>query len=266
MNYRSHLPILFKRIRSFWFGCTLPISSARLILAKPQLIFWSVLPIVITLFLYFFLIQKAQDVAKNLLIYYFLQMGLDPTGIILKAVLLMSRVFLWILSMFTFSFIASVASSPFNDILAECTEKWTMPSLKLVSKINFKEKLKLIGIDLLKTIATAIAVVVALSFSWLPVINIIVFVLAFLLLTFQYLSYPQTRRSEDLKHSLKFLWKHLYACLGFGVSFSVLFAIPLLSSLALPLAVVGGTLLYARAQRCRAQECAHKYNDRFDLK
>ena len=72
-------------------------------------------------------------------------------------------------------------------------------------------------------------------------------VLALLLLTFQYVSYPQTRRGENLGTSLAFLGRHFWACLGWGASMTVLFMIPLLSAFMLPIAVVGGTLLYARS-------------------
>jgi uncharacterized protein involved in cysteine biosynthesis len=73
------------------------------------------------------------------------------------------------------------------------------------------------------------------------------FAVAFLLVMFHYI-YPQTRRGLGFRYGLGFLWRHAYACLGFGASISFLFAIPFASSFALPLAVVGGTLLVARAQ------------------
>ncbi|MCR4313075.1 MAG: hypothetical protein NUV58_02410, partial [Candidatus Roizmanbacteria bacterium] len=67
------------------------------------------------------------------------------------------------------------------------------------------------------------------------------------LVTFQYISYPQTRRDVGIRQGAKFLWHHIYACTGFGSIFLLLFAIPFLSSFVLPLAVIGGTLLAARA-------------------
>jgi uncharacterized protein involved in cysteine biosynthesis len=64
---------------------------------------------------------------------------------------------------------------------------------------------------------------------------------------FQYTSYPQTRRQERLGHGVWFLLRHAWACSGFGATITLLYAVPFVSSLALPVAVVGGTLLVARA-------------------
>jgi uncharacterized protein involved in cysteine biosynthesis len=47
------------------------------------------------------------------------------------------------------------------------------------------------------------------------------------------------------------MWRHPFACAGFGAVTLLLFSIPLLSVVALPLSVVGGTFLYARAAGSR---------------
>ena len=161
--------------------------------------------------------------------------------------ILFGKMILWMIAALTFIFTSSIVASPFNDILAERSEKFTEAPLPPVTNNSFKQNIKLIGIDLFKTATAISAAVFAIMFFWLPVVNIFAFLLVFLLVTFQYISYPQTRRSIGLKHGAKFLWHHIYACTGFGAILSFLFAIPFLSSFVLPLAVVGGTLLAARA-------------------
>ncbi len=109
------------------------------------------------------------------------------------------------------------------------------------------KKLRLLGLDMVKSVAATGAGLVALMLSWMPVVNFLALLMTFLLFCFQYISYPQTRRGLGVDEGFRFLWNHLYACLGFGAVISILFAIPIFSSFCLPLAVVGGTLLVARA-------------------
>ena len=54
------MSLLFPRIRSFIYGITLPFEAGRVIFSRPKLIFWSILPILITLGLYGLLIASLQ--------------------------------------------------------------------------------------------------------------------------------------------------------------------------------------------------------------
>ncbi len=235
------------RLRSFWFGFTLPGTAARLILTTPSLIFWSLLPIGVTLGLYGYFVGTLQSELHVSILHYLQAYGLNAEGWLAMGLLLFSKFLLFLVSAFTFSFVASIAASPFNDFLAENAEKWAVPPLSKVTSSSFLGKFKLIGIDLLKTGAAMAATLLALLLSWVPIINVFAFSLAFLLVTFQYISYPQTRRGLGVRAGLFFLWRHFFSCLGFGLVFSFLFSIPLISSFSLPLAVVSGTLLVGRA-------------------
>ncbi len=240
----------FCRIRSLWYGVTLPYRSLRLILSHRSLIIWSLLPIVLTIVLYIFGIKALQGYAIGLLQDYLAKWGFDTAGFMGWSLLFLGKMFLWVFAALTFTFTSSIVASPFNDFLAEKTESYAYPPLPPVTNKSFKQQIKLIGIDLLKTVAAAFAAIFAVLFSWVPGLNIVAFVISFLLVTFQYSSYPQTRRGIGLKTGAKFLWEHIFACAGFGGVLTSLFSIPFLSSFVLPIAVVGGTLLVARAQRC----------------
>jgi CysZ protein len=147
----------------------------------------------------------------------------------------------------TFSFATSIVACPFNDVLAERTEKLSTPLMKVVTHQTFLFKLKILGIDLLKSIATLVTGVFILLLSWIPGVNILALPIGCALFCFQYISYPQTRRGIGMLGGVAFIARHFYSSLGFGASVAFLFSIPLLSLFALPLAVVGGTLLVARA-------------------
>jgi uncharacterized protein involved in cysteine biosynthesis len=173
--------------------------------------------------------------------------GLNPEGWMAWMLFVLSKLILFIVGALTFTFIAGALASPFNDFLAESTEK--VKGLVVPEGATFFTfKVKIIIIDLLKTIFATAAAIAAILVSWIPVVNIFAFALTFLLVTFQYVSYPQTRRGQGIRDGLGFLWNHMYACMGFGAALSVMFALPFVSFLVIPLAVVGGTLLFEKAQ------------------
>jgi CysZ protein len=147
----------------------------------------------------------------------------------------------------TFSLVATIVASPFNDFLAEAAEPFAEPPLPAVVTRGWRHQLRLLRIDLLKSALAGLTTLLALLLAWVPGLNLLVFALAFLMVTFQFISYPQTRRGVTVRGGLAFLWRHAWACAGFGLVISALFSLPLIASLALPLAVVGGTLLVARA-------------------
>jgi len=241
--------MLFRPFRSFTFGFFLPLSAAKLIARKKSLLILSALPIGITLALYWFLIQSLQDWAKAGIHDLIQKLGMDPNGWLAWLTALTFGLVLILVSAVTFAFSSSIVASPFNDLLAEKTENFSTPVIRSETKITWRRQLQLIGIDLLKALAVGVASVTALLLSWVPVLNFFAFALMFYLMTFQYISYPQTRRGIGLLKGAQFIVLHPFASLGFGLSISLLFAVPLLGGFVLPLAVVGGTLLFAACEK-----------------
>ncbi len=237
---------LFSRTRSLWFGLTLPITALKLIVTHPILLMLSILPITVSAALYVFLISKAQTAAKSALLHGFQNWGWNPEGWGATLLIILVKIGLVLVGVLTFSLITGIVAAPLSDWLAEKTETFT--GLAIPPSVTFTMRARLLLLDLGKTILATVASLLALLLSWLPIVNLAVFGFAFILVAFQFLSFPQTRRGMGVRLSLAFLWRYLYACLGFGACISVLFAIPLVSIFALPLAVVGGTLLFARAQ------------------
>ena len=236
------------RVRSFWFGILLPLKSLRLIMSKPKLIFWSLIPVAITLVLFSYVGSNLQNQVQIMMGASLLKWNIDPHGWVGIVLSTITRILFFILGAITFSYMATVVACPFNDFLAEETERYTTPQLFLLRKQNLRLRLQHLAIDLLKTFVATGATLVFFLVSWIPFVNLIALIATFLLFAFQFISYPQTRRGETLEQGLKFLWKHFFACFGFGFSISLIFSLPILASFALPLAVVGGTILYARSQ------------------
>lgn len=239
--------MITKRIQSFTYGLFLPFEALKLILSRPSLLAWSILPLSLTLVLYYYVVGGLIDWAQGSLWGLLEGWGIDPQTWWAWIFLILTKIILLLVGALTFAFTSSIVASPFNDFLAERTERFATPALPPVKDASLRQQIRIIFIDLGKAIAAGIASLAALLLSWVPFLNLIAFVLMFLLITFQYTSYPQTRRGVKLGEGAGFLFRHLFACCGFGFSTSLLFAIPFVGSFALPLAVVGGTLLVARA-------------------
>jgi len=245
MNFFKH------RFQSFVFGFKLPIEASKLIATKKSLMLLSILPILATLALYYYAIGGLQLYLQQYFRDLILGMGWSPDGWLSWTIGIVLQLVLLIVAALSFAFSSSIIASPFNDFLAERTEKHS--TLLPADSGNLGNQIKLILIDLGKAVAAGTIGILAILLSWVPILNLFVFVLTFLLITFQYISYPQTRRGIRFWPSARFLWRHLYACTGFGFIITLMFAVPFLSSFFLPLAVVGGTLLFARAEDSTAE-------------
>lgn len=238
-------------IRSFIYGFTLPLQALRLIFQKKKLLSWSIIPVVLTLALSIWGVAYVKGKIVAWGIHELATRGYEPGSIAVQAMLVFLQIVLFILAAVSFSFFAGIIAAPFNDFLAEAAEPFTTPPLP-PAQTGLRGKVRAFLIDVVKTtVITSLQIglifIGVLGF-WLPGLNLIPFAAAFWLLAFQFVSYPQTRREEGLKDSVRFLFRHAFATFGFGTALGFLFPIPVVSSLALPLAVVGGTLLYARAQ------------------
>ena len=235
------------RFASLRFGLALPWQAARLIGRTPPLLFWSAIPMGLTLVLYYYVIGSLIALAQGVLAASFVFLGAAPGGLVLWLLQALSNGVLLLVAALTFAFTSSVLASPFNDQLAAQAEKYAAPALPPVAPATRGRQVDLLLVDLAKAVATGTASVVALLVAWIPIVNLFSFAAAFQLVAFQYLSYPQTRRDIGLAPGALFLWRHAWACAGFGLTITVLFALPVVSSVALPVAVVAGTLLAARA-------------------
>lgn len=241
-------PAAPSRIRSLFYGLTLPVAASRTILNHRKLLTLAILPVLITVAVSIYWVDALQDYLQGLLTAYLTRQGMDVASWSARALLWIADLFGVLLGVVTFSTLAVIVASPFNDFLAENAEPHAQPPLPQAPKRSFWGNVRLVWIDVVKSTGALAAAIFAILLSWVPVINVGAALLTFLLITFQYLSYPQTRREIGLLDGIRFLARHPFSCVGFGVSVSFLFALPLVSALAVPIAVVGGTLLYARSQ------------------
>lgn len=227
-----------------FYAATLPIRSAWLIARKPRVLVWAAFPAALTLVLYYFVLGGILDFLILTVQGWLVAWGASAAGWLASITLFTIKVAIFLVAALTFSYLATLFASPLNDFLAETVERYT--ALAPTPPTGWREKLRLFRIDATKTVASLVLSIFLLLCSWIPVIGIAATALLAMLTAFQYLSYPQTRRGISLLEGLKFVAAHPLPSVAFGFVTVFLFAIPFFAWIALPLAVVGGTLLYAR--------------------
>jgi CysZ protein len=241
------------RVASFFYGLLLPWTALRLILRKPSLFLWASIPIAITLAFSIWGAAWAKAKLVSLGTVWLAGLGYAPDSWVATVALIFLQIVIFVVAAISFSIVATIVASPFNDFLSEAVEPFCAPSPPSPpppEASTLRGKIRAVRVDIAKTLAVGViqlALILAGVFGfWIPGVNLIPLLLAFWLLSFQFVTYPQTRRGEGFGRSMRFLFRHAFATLGFGASIGTLFAIPIVSAFALPLAVVGGTLLYAR--------------------
>jgi CysZ protein len=154
---------------------------------------------------------------------------------------------------YAFTVLANVIAAPFNGLLAARVEKLANPgsapprppiepTWKELALSPLRELNKL-----LYFIGWAIPL---LLLSFAPIVNVAAPVLWVLLsawmLALEYADYPLGQRGLTFREQRRLLRRHWPLTLGFGGMTLLLTLIPLLNFLAMPAAVIGATLMWAR--------------------
>ena len=233
------------KFKALFQGAGTPFRALLFMIQNPELLWLSLLPMFFSLFFYalflYFLIQglilKIQALMTGWLAHF--------SGIALFfAALSVSLAFIF-LALHSFMFMTSLCASPFNDILAEKTEK----KLSVTPiKNSFFYLISVFFLDLRKT---GINLILSVFFSLgmlIPGVGIIFFLGLALLNTFTFITYPQSRRKHGILESISWMRENFFLCLGFGLSTLLLFSVPLINLFALPVSVIGGTMLFLRSR------------------
>lgn len=238
---------LASRFDSLVAGAITPFRAMRLISKNPALWRLSIAPIILSAFLLASLLGLALFLLKIFAHSSIFAALSDYSGIVFAILATLAIIGLSLIAGGFMTFFISLISSPLNDLLAEKTE--VTLEVKQVAHWNAGRFLRTLWIDLRKTVIAILAWVVFSLGLLIPIANAIFFCGLALLNTFTYITYPQSRREQGLGESLQWIIRHPWKSLGFGLTTSLLFSIPLVNLIALPVSVVGGTLLFIEAEK-----------------
>lgn len=240
---------------AFTTGLLIPLRALGLIVSTPRLLLWCCLPFALSVGVYILLwgqllapartwVELASQgwLAGVLGQSQFSALGSAAQWIIHTVV----TVLFFITMLISFAWVSNLAALPVNDFVAQATERALTPPLERPQSVGFWHEARLLWIDLKKSILSLVGLLICLSVGWVPIFNLFAIIIAWLLLTFQFVSYPQTRRAIGARQGMLSVIKNFPLTLGFGLSISLAFSLPILSVFVPPIAVVGGTIIFSK--------------------
>jgi uncharacterized protein involved in cysteine biosynthesis len=142
-----------------------------------------------------------------------------------------------------FATLTNLVGQPFFEVLSDRIERGlggTLPPGPPWWRTLPRATAESLALLLLAACAGAVLLVLNL----VPVLGQVIGALVWgYLLAVELLAIPLQRRGLYLRQRLRLLWRHRMLVTGFGVAAFLLFLVPLMNILAMPGAIVGGTLL-----------------------
>ncbi len=158
---------------------------------------------------------------------------------------------LLVVQVYLFAVVGGVVAAPFLELLTRRVEEEARPGAAGAwSQAGMLAEIaRVAGQALKKVLLYAAVMVVLLMLNLLPGLGTLLYAgLAFLVTCFflalEFLDYPLDRRGLSLAAKLSYVRRAGLSALGFGAAVFALGVVPLVNLLFLPLAAVGGTLLY----------------------
>lgn len=151
---------------------------------------------------------------------------------------------------FGFTVLANLIGSPFNGLLAERVEKMVDPESRQPDSLSLARELFTAPLEELRKLMYVFLLAIPLVLLLLvpPAYPFLPFLWAAFgawVLALEYLDYPLGNWNLTTRQQRLLLRKRRMLALGFGSGVSLLTAIPVLNFVAMPAAVIGGTLLWS---------------------
>lgn len=235
----------------FLDGLLLPYEAFRLILNRPQLLLVCLLPWGLSVWISLLFVQKMTFWVQVALKWVVHALGFGVSGVAASVFEWVGVLLGWMGGALILVNLVAFLMIPVADWLSELTEPYVEPRLPQLSiDVSWFSRAhwRRIRMDAVKSLFALLISFLGIGLSTLPVLGFFSPWLLAFALVFQFVSYPQTRRGEALLESCIFLTKNIAMTLGFGLILLFGFSIPFFSALLLPIAVVAGTLFYAKGR------------------
>jgi len=233
-------------------GLLSPLRGAVFFKNHPKLITYAVIPIIINtvLFIVFFYFSLSyfnrwlEALLPQEQAWYWVALTYLLTVILILILL--------IIIVFTFTVLANLLASPFNDALSARTETLAL-GLQSGEPFSLKAIVREIGrtiIEELKKIVLFLGTLALISLlNLVPVLGQVLSMvlgglLTILWLGLSFLDYALARHGYRLGAKIKFIRRNLLPVFGYGLGVFAGLLVPVLNLAFIPMAVVGGTLLY----------------------
>lgn len=238
-------------ISSFRQGFFYPFRAFRFIRKHPRLYTYILIPFSINLGVFsltifyglgFFFDLASRYVPQGDAWYWFL------LNYLLMAVAILVTL---VLVFFTFTVVGSLIASPFNDILSERTEELLTGKTSdepFVLKTFFTDSAQVLLVESKKIGVFLIGMLLLFSLNILPIIGSLLFSIlsvawTVFFLVIEFTGYVFSRKRLAFRQQRHIIFKEFSLMAGFGIGVFCVLAIPFFQFFAIPLGVVGATLL-----------------------
>jgi CysZ protein len=217
------------------WGVRFFLAGARALIRNPDLLGLSLVPILLTVVLLVALAVAGAWIAGRLLA--------DLIGVDLR---MFAQALIFIVALmigyFLYLPVARVLLAPFAEALSRKTHLINTSEAVRQHNLGWAramwEGLKLVAFQ-----ALVAAAALALSLFFPPVGAPVGVAVAIFLCGLDFLDIPLSTRGLQLRRKLGVIWRHKFLAVGFGAAAYLMLLIPVINMLALPVGVVGATLL-----------------------
>ena len=230
------------KLDQFLNGIVTPIRAVGVIVSSPKLITWSAFPIFTMLVVLSVVFYCLMAGLWTWITTHFTGFFAGYHSALMAAVGVIAGLIFIYAVIQSLAILTSLVASPFNDFLAESAEREL--GVVNVPGFTFKRALRVFFLDLRKTCLSLILSLILSLCLLIPVVGIAAFIGIALLTTFTFITYPQSRRELGVWESFRWVRSEFPSSMGFGLTSALMFTIPVINIFALPICVVGGTLLY----------------------
>ncbi|MCB0279421.1 MAG: EI24 domain-containing protein [Calditrichaeota bacterium] len=238
-------------------------KAIQILIQRPKLIGYTIIPVIITFFSFIFSIWLGGSWLLNRITELF---GVQTDETIWATVLtIISAVFIFSLLLigagYLFVSVSKLFSAPFNDLLSEKVEIAYNPDYKEPENALLHLIKTLIPslIEELKKIILIISGFLLLYAVYLlPVIQVLAPVLIIIysvaVISIDFVDYSMARRQFSIREKIVFFKTNKLTMLGFGTAVFLLLFIPFTTLFVIQIAVIGGTLLFIDCQVSRPNQ------------
>ncbi|MCX7016885.1 MAG: EI24 domain-containing protein [Candidatus Sumerlaeota bacterium] len=245
-------------ISSFLDGLALPLRAAGFLLARPRLWLLVLAPLVMNCLLFAGLLYWGFTTLAEMLRTW---TGASA-GWHWAALALLAKALFWIVVLavvyFLFTPMALLIAAPFNDYLAESTERACGIGLadrgRPLWKALASEAAHALVAEAVRIAFCGSVFVFLLVLNLIPVWGSMLYLVlgfywAMRCAAFEFISYAADRRRIPFREKWGLLRRHAPSSYGFGAATVFLLSIPFVNALAVPVCAVAGTFLFAKMQR-----------------
>ncbi len=232
----------------FLSGVSAPFKGASFILARDELKKQTLFPIILTILVLFAGIFSGLYFSSDIISLAFGRWMAAGGGFV-STVLNIVGYLLITVFVFLFSYLfATIISVPFNSILAEKVLKilGILPPQRQGVAQHTSKFVKMLWASIIKSFVVTALAVVMFAGSFIPGVSLVVLFGGLMLLAFDCIDYSLEVLELTFKERVIFFRKHIAEISGFAVALGLIFLVPFVNFLLLPVAVAGGSILVGK--------------------